>query len=114
MAVSAPWMAVGLSLGIVAVSQVPPTLTERYDFDNPSGRASLQHRVDEASGLAATDDGRVFTHGDEEAEVFEIDLSDGSVVKQFSMGVPVLEGDFEGIAIAGDRFFLISSRGLLL
>ena len=98
----------------MVATQVPPTLTRIYDFENASSRVSLCHRIDEASGLAATRDGRVFTHGDEQAVVYQIDPVAGTVLKQFSMGVPVLAGNFEGIAVAGDRFFLINSQGLLL
>ncbi len=103
-----------VSLGLLAAAQIPPTLTQRYDFEDPSNRVSLRHRLDEASGLAATAGGRVFTHGDEQAVVYEVDPETGAVLKQFSMGAPVLEGDFEGIAIVGNRFFLINSQGLLL
>ncbi len=103
-----------VSLGLLAAAQIPPTLTQRYDFEDPSNRVSLRHRLDEASGLAATEDGRVFTHGDERAVVYEVDPETGAVLKKFSMGAPVLEGDFEGIAIVGNRFFLINSQGLLL
>ena len=103
-----------LFLSLVAATQISPTLTDRYDFDDASSRTSLRHRIDEASGLAATVDGRVFTHGDERAVIYEVDPVEGSLVKQFSMGAPVLRGDFEGIAIVGDRFFLINSQGLLL
>ncbi len=107
-------LCVATTLGLVAAVQIPLTLTQRYDFENPSSRVSLRHRIDEASGLAATDGGRVFTHGDERAVVYEVDPETGAVLKQFSMGAPVLEGDFEGIAVAGNRFFLINSQGLLL
>jgi len=103
-----------VSLGLLAAAQTPPTLTQRYDFENSSNRVSLRHRLDEASGLAVTEGGRVFTHGDERAVVYEVDPETGTVLKQFSMGAPVLEGDFEGIAIVGNRFFLINRQGLLL
>jgi uncharacterized protein YjiK len=114
LAVSKLLFASVVSLGLVAAGQVPTLLTQLYDFENASSRVSLRHRVDEASGLAATEDGRVFTHGDERAVVYEVDPVAGTVLKQFSMGVPVLVGDFEGIAIVGERFFLINSQGLLL
>jgi len=103
-----------VALGLVGATQIPPTLTQRYDFENASSRVSLRHRIDEASGLAATEDGRVFTHGDERAVVYEVDPVTGTILKEFSVGVPALAGDFEGIAVVGDRFFLINSQGLLL
>ena len=110
----AVWLASTVALSLVAATQVPPTLTERYDLENRTSRVSLPRRLDEASGLAVTTDGRVFMHGDERAVVYQVDPAEGTVLKEFSLGVPVLSGDFEGIAIAGDRFFLINSQGLLL
>lgn len=114
MRIRAAWT---LALGAVGIGwtlQVPLTLTERYDFEAHSDRARLPNRLDEVSGLAVTGDGRVFTHTDERAVIYEIDPSDGGVIKRFGLGVPALSGDFEGIAIAGERFFLVSSQGFLL
>jgi uncharacterized protein YjiK len=73
----------------------------------------LPGRLDEISGLAATRDGRLFAHNDERATLHEIDGESGTVGKRFSLSEPPLEGDFEGLAIAGERFFLITSQGLL-
>jgi uncharacterized protein YjiK len=53
-------------------------------------------------------------HGDEQATIYQVDPAEGTILKEFSLGVPVLDGDFEGIAIVGDRFFLINHQGLLL
>jgi uncharacterized protein YjiK len=108
------WLASGLVFGLGWAAQVPLVLTERYDLDERSNRARLPNRLDEASGLAVTADGRVFTHGDEHAIVYEVDPWEGRALKRFGLGVPAIPGDFEGIAVAGDRFFLISSQGLLL
>ena len=110
----AVWFASTVPLSLVSATQVPQTLTERYDLENRTSRVKLPRRLDEASGLAVTTDGRVFMHGDERAVVYQVDPAEGTVLKEFSLGVPVLSGDFEGIAIAGDRFFLINSQGLLL
>lgn len=76
-------------------------------------RLDLPARLAEISGLAVSSDGRVFAHNDERAEVFQIDPATGAVVKSFSIGQPRLSGDFEGIAIAGTRFFLMTSDGVL-
>src|SRR5687768_14749269 len=67
----------------------------------------------EISGLAVTPDGRVFAHGDERAIVSEVDYRRGAIVKSFALGSPILAGDFEGLAIADKRFFLITSTGRL-
>ena len=97
----------------VAGAQQMPTLADRYDFGRSTSRFDLPARLDEISGLTITPDGRLFGHQDERATVYEIDLHSGKVGKRFSLGDPAEPGDFEGIAIVGERFFLITSRGLL-
>jgi len=74
----------------------------------------LPARLREISGLALTPDGRVMGHDDESATLHQIDLEAGRLVKRFSLGRPVVRGDFEGLAIDGDgAFHLITSAGLL-
>jgi uncharacterized protein YjiK len=87
-------------------------LLELFDFSR-SVSSDLPRALQEISGLATTSDGRVFAHADERAVVSELDGCSGHVKKSFSLGKPPLRGDFEGIAIAGDRFFLITSTGHL-
>ncbi len=84
-----------------------------YDLRGNRTRFEMPGRLDEISGLAMTPDGRLFGHNDERATLNEIDRETGALGKRFSLGDPAMEGDFEGIAIAGDRFFLITSVGLL-
>jgi len=73
----------------------------------------LPSRLKEISGLALSPDGRLFSVDDEEAVIYEIDYSKGKIVKEFALGKPVLQGDFEGIAYLNDRLLLITSDGLL-
>lgn len=84
-----------------------------YDLRGNSARFEMPGRLAEISGLAMTPDGRLFAHNDERATVNEIDRDTGALGKRFTVGDPVIAGDFEGIAIAGERFFLITSLGLL-
>ena len=96
------------------VAQQPgPTLPERHEFDRRTARFDLPGRLEEISGLAITPDGRLFGHDDERALVHEIDPVAGGVGKRFSAGMPPLSGDFEGMAIVGERFFLVTSSGIL-
>jgi uncharacterized protein YjiK len=88
-------------------------LAARHDFERRTARFDLPGRLDEVSGLAVTPDGRLFAHDDERALVHEIDPAQGTVGKRFSAGDPPVRGDFEGIAIVGERFFLVTSGGLL-
>lgn len=69
--------------------------------------------LDEISGLALTVDGRLLAHNDQEGTVWEIDYRRGVLVKRFALGRRPIKGDFEGIAIASDRIFLIGSNGKL-
>ena len=81
--------------------------------DEPVGRWLLGAELTEISGLALTPDGRLFAHADEAARVFEIDYRRGTVVKQFWVGEDALREDFEGITYAGNRFFMVTSKGVL-
>ena len=81
--------------------------------DEPIARWVLPADLNEASGLALTSDGRLLTHGDEQGVVSEIDYRRGVVVKRFVLGRRAVLADFEGIAIAGDSIFLLTSNGKL-
>jgi uncharacterized protein YjiK len=84
-----------------------------FDFDRPTATFEMPGRLDEISGLGITADGRLFGHDDERGTVHEIDRESGEVGKRFSIGDPPLRADFEGLAIVEDRFFLVTSAGLL-
>jgi hypothetical protein len=73
----------------------------------------LPKRLKEISGLALSSDERLFAHDDEQAVIYQIDWQRGGLVKAFALGDPPLRDDFEGIAIAGDDFYLITSNGIL-
>jgi uncharacterized protein YjiK len=89
------------------------TILGRHDLARSTAHFELPGRLDEISGLAVSPDGRLFAHDDERATIHELLVATGSVGKRFSAGDPPLRGDFEGIAIAGERFFLVTSTGLL-
>jgi uncharacterized protein YjiK len=85
---------------------------QRYNLADPKPtQFNLPRRLSEASGLAFSPDGRLFCHNDELGMVFQVDYTDGSIVKQFSLGKVTVRSDFEGIAIAGEWFYLVSSNG---
>ncbi len=71
----------------------------------------LSNYLKEISGLAASDDGRIFCHDDERGIVYQIDYTNGKIVKRFAAGSNILRRDFEGIAIVKDKFYLITSSG---
>jgi hypothetical protein len=72
----------------------------------------LPKRLREISGLAAIGE-RIFAHDDERAIIYELDPRRERIVKAFQLGDPPVSGDFEGLAVAGERFFLVTSRGWL-
>ncbi|MFN8583618.1 MAG: SdiA-regulated domain-containing protein, partial [Gemmatimonadaceae bacterium] len=96
------------------VKPPPVALLEWFDLHrNAATRVALPQGLREVSGLAATADQRVFAHGDEFGVVAQIDPATGNATKRFSLGSPAIRGDFEGIAIVGERFFLVTSNGRL-
>ena len=85
-----------------------------YDLGRPTASFQMPGPLEEISGLAVTSEGRLFGHNDERATVHEIDRGTGAVGRRiFIGGDPSIEGDFEGLAIAGERFFLVTSQGAL-
>jgi len=96
-------------------AQLPKPLLELYDLSSNAGdQQKLPRALAEISGLATTPDGRLFAHNDERAIVYEIDPESGDLVKAFSVGLLGARGDFEGIAVAGERFFLVTSAGQII
>jgi uncharacterized protein YjiK len=121
-----------LDTGRVADSSVPAPAPRgvlgRYDLAGaPSWQTRLPKDLDEISGLAFTGDGRLFAQGDQDATIWQLDARTGRVLKSFTVasgkddpdmgkksGKNTLAGDIEDIQIVGDRFFLVSSNGVLI
>jgi uncharacterized protein YjiK len=110
-------MAQVLVLGAVAAVPACAQPGESFDiggFQYDADRFvqwKLPKRLREISGLALDGRQRLFAHDDEHAVIYQLDYAAGRLVKRFSLGSPPLAGDFEGIAVARDRFYLITSRG---
>jgi len=81
--------------------------------DGAIARWILPRELDEVSGIALTSDGRLLAHGDERAQVSEIDYRRGVIVKQFVVGRPTVRADVEGITVANDVVFMLASNGTL-
>lgn len=116
--------AAGLAMAALAVAgvlvpavdagaQSADTVLGGFDFEERSTRFELPGRLDEVSGLATTPDGRLFAHDDERAVIHEIDPAEERVTKSFALIGRSVRADFEGIAVVGERFFLVTSRGIL-
>lgn len=109
-----------VTLGLLAAAWILPgqesgPVLERYDISAEGGtQVKLPRALEEISGLASTPDGRLFAHHDERATVYEVDLEQRRFTKAFSVGTLGIPGDFEGLAVAGERFFLITSSGQIV
>lgn len=106
---------VGVLAGAASARAVksPSVLAEYAIAKGGDARWELPDALREISGLAATPDGRVFAHGDERAVIFELDVRRERVTKTFAMGRHGVRGDFEGLAVAEGRFWLVTSDGIL-
>jgi uncharacterized protein YjiK len=87
--------------------------TSDTDATKPLARWIMPVDLAELSGFALVPDGRLLAHGDEHAKIYEVDYRRGTVVKEFALGKPAVKGDFEAIATADDRFYLLDSNGSL-
>jgi len=98
-----------------AAGQTPSAILPEYDLSSGAGiQLGLSWSLREVSGLATDQRGRLFAHDDERAILHQLDPSTGRSIKTFAVGVLGVPGDFEGLAIAGDRFFLLTSSGRLV
>lgn len=105
-----------LSLVLVACGADVPQASAVEEGDgngNAFRQWKLPGRLREISGLALAPDERLFAITDERAIVYELDYADGSIIKSFSLGDPVVRGDFEGIAVLDELIWLLTSDGLL-
>ena len=87
----------------------------RYDLGADAAREiSLPPALREISGLATDGAGRLIAHADERGVLHVIDPRLGAIVNTFEIGPRELRGDFEGVAVAGERVFLATSGGSLI
>lgn len=87
----------------------------RYDFEPEEPRQfDLSRSLREVSGLAMDAQGALFAHQDERGVVFQLDPASGRTLRTFRLGRSGVRGDFEGIALASGRMYMISSTGGLV
>ena len=79
----------------------------------PAWRTKLPWELAEISGLTLAPDNSVLAHGDERAVIYRFDLGTRRLIGRFGLtgSRGVLHGDFEDIALVGDRLFLVASTG---
>ncbi len=73
-------------------------------------RLELPQELLEISGLVYYN-GTIYGHNDEQGIIFAINMDDGSIISKYQLGDKIITKDFEGIAVADNNFYLISSKG---
>jgi len=73
----------------------------------------LPENLNEVSGLAFLEDNYLLTHDDELGKVFKINITDGKILAEYSIGEKELEKDFEGIAVVRDSVYMVTSSGVI-
>ena len=112
----------GIILLLGTILTASSSMTQPIDSDKPildhynlaskkAASTELAGDLREASGLAASADGRLYCHNDERGVVYAFDPVKGTIVKKFSVGERTLRQDYEGIAIADSLMFLVTSSG---
>jgi len=103
-----------LSASIWGQDGFPAVLPAYFEGSATHKTIILSRKLDEISGLAITDDGRLFAHDDEQGAIYQLDQKTGEIQKIFYLGKKKgKKEDFEGIAIVGEFFYLVSSEGTL-
>mgnify|MGYP001209462556 CR=1 FL=1 len=97
------WLAPALAFGAGGGASLQPSAAPKR----------LNGALTEISGLAPAGPNSVYAHNDETATVYELDVATGRIVRSFSLGRPALVGDFEAIAVGGERLALITSKGVI-
>lgn len=82
----------------------------RHDLKHPVARFDLPAQLTEVSGLTDVDANTVACLQDEEAAIYFIDLTNGSIKARYVFGAP---GDMEGLTRVGTGFFALRSDGLV-
>ena len=99
--------------------QADRPLLGRYDLRRPDAKLKLPAELAEISGITFDAAGRLFAHDDERGTVYELDPRSGKIVKRFSIyerrwfGNYPVAADFEDIAFAGGRFYMVTSSGVV-
>ena len=100
-----------LLLGSAACGDASEPDAQSHTISNGPQQWTLPVALREISGLALTQDERLLAVTDELAVVYELDFNEGGLVKRFGFGQPVARDDFEGITVAADRVWLMTSDG---
>lgn len=87
-----------------------------YDLAGDAAwQAEMPPDLAEISGVAFTADGELLAHGDERGVVWRFDPASRRLTGRFGLADHggVLVGDFEDIAVVGERLFLVTGAGAI-
>jgi uncharacterized protein YjiK len=103
----------GLLAALIATGNVASAHGESGPPAKQAQHFELPKKLREASGLALSQEGHLFTHNDEKGIIYRFDPKTGKVKKVLKIGSPALRDDFEAIAIINHDFYLTTSKGAL-
>ncbi len=93
-----------------------PAALAHYDLAGAAAwRLELPAELSEISGIALAPNGLLLAHGDERAQVWRFDLATRRALSRFGLAdrAGVIRGDFEDIAVVGERLFLVTGTGVI-
>jgi uncharacterized protein YjiK len=86
----------------------------RFDFSGKNSTVrKLSAELAEISGLALSSEGHVYAHDDERGRMYVLEPLTGKLIRNFDLGRGLLREDFEGVAVVGQRIWLVNSNGTL-
>lgn len=97
----------------LSVANAQESFEQTYELGDPVRTINLSKGLLEISGLAAGEGDTVYAHNDEHGIVYRINLQNGDILSAFALGDPTVKEDFEGVAVVGERVYLVTSGGLL-
>ena len=107
------WPALLLAL-MAPLSTQAASFLARFDFDAKEAQQwRLSDRLREISGLDLTPDGYLLAHDDERGSIYVLDYRELRHVKTFRLGQPTARDDFEAVAMADGRIYVMTSLGRL-
>jgi uncharacterized protein YjiK len=102
------------ALGCDETSKKNESLPGGYFFSSEENRVvNLPENLNEVSGLSFLEENYLLTHDDELGKVYKIDLTDGKILEEYSIGEKGIEKDFEGLAVVRDSVYMVTSSGEL-
>ncbi len=100
------------SLGLLLLTLCFSACTENQADAVPVDRLVLPASLLEVSGLAVADDG-LYAVADELGQIFRIQFDQAKVEATIGFGDPIVKADFEGLTIAGETLYGLTSKGVI-